>query len=177
MTALELAYQLPPGTFLSHILHEKNASEFRLNNYPEISLRALRNGKLGRIWPHYDLGIITLLFQDQVGGLEIEDRTRPGVFVPVECRSSSDLIVNVSETLTRWTNGQLPAGLHRVSPPPALKNIESAVVPQRFSIAYFCKANRDASVGPLKEFLTGEDAAYTEMTALEYHQQRLLSAY
>ncbi|KAF2420705.1 Clavaminate synthase-like protein [Tothia fuscella] len=176
MSALEEAYQLPQGVFCKRMTHEKNASEFRFNHYPSIEIEKLRAGKIGRIWPHYDLGVITLLFQDQVGGLEIEDRPS-GDFVPVETRSKSDLIVNVSEILTRWTNGRLPAGLHKVSLPPSLQNLEHGVVPERYSIAYFGKADRDASVGPLKEFVTGDKPRFEDMTAIQYHRQRLSSAY
>jgi len=67
--------------------------------------------------------------------------------------------------------------LHRVSPPTAHNYVESDVIREQFSIVYFCKADRDTSAGTLREFVVGDDAVFTEMTALEYHQKRLLSAY
>lgn len=179
LEALELAYHVPSGTFLSRVTHEKCASEFRINHYPEIRLNRLQDGTVSRIWPHFDLGVISLLFQDNVGGLEFENRKKKGSFYRVDCESSSHLIVNVSETLQRWTNGLLPAGLHRVSPPWNLEaNKEDITVPERYSIVYFCKADRDASVGPLKPFVPEDtEPVYENMSALAYQQKRLQSAY
>ena len=176
--ALEVALKLPHRSFLDKITHSHNASEFRLNHYPAMSVETLRAGRVSRIWPHFDLGVITLLFQDRVGGLEFENRERPGTFHRVECGKTSEMVVNVSETLQRLTNDHLRAGLHRVNIPEGLENEKTSLIPERHSIAYFCKADRDACVGPLRQFLMPDsETKYPDMTALEYHQQRLLSAY
>ena len=178
MEALEVAFSLPGGTFLKSMTHQNNASEIRLNHYPAIDVEEIRRGGVSRIWPHFDLGVITLLFQDGVGGLEFENRKRPGTFTRVGCGGPSEMIVNVSETLQRWTNGNLPAGLHRVNLPKDLEEKESGMLPERYSVAYFCKADRGASVGPLKQFVhEGSKPAYEDISAIEYHLQRLQSAY
>ncbi|OJD33865.1 gibberellin 2-oxidase [Diplodia corticola] len=178
LSALEEALNLPAGAFRGMVSND--ASEFRLNHYPSISVEEMRRGQKSRIWPHYDLGVITLLFQDSVGGLEIEDRTRGGndAFLPVTRGAPSELVVNISETFQRWTNGFIPAGLHRVTTPAHLKSLESGVLPERYSIAYFCKADRQANVGPLERFVTeNTPAAYDDVTAMQYQQRRLLQAY
>lgn len=180
LEALETALSVPPRTFNRLITHEANASELRLNHYPAIDVAELKKGDVSRIWPHFDLGVITLLFQDRTSGLEFEDRKHRGAgrFVRVESDDPRELIVNVSETLQRWTNGRLPAGLHRVGLPPELDGGEKEVLAERFSVPYFCKADRAATVGCLEPFVEpGAKAAYEDMTAIEYHQQRLLSAY
>ena len=178
MEALEVAFDLPRGAFLDKITHEHNASEFRLLHYPAIDVETIRGGRVSRIWPHFDLGVITLLFQDRVGGLEFENREEQGTFEGVECGSPSDLVVNISETLQRLTNGRLTAGLHRVNLPESLKDAKIGELPERYSIAYFCKADREASVGPLAQFVDEDTGTkYSNITAIEYHQQRLLSAY
>ncbi|KAL8897653.1 MAG: hypothetical protein Q9207_007103 [Kuettlingeria erythrocarpa] len=178
MEALEYAFHLPRGSFLDKMTHEKNASEARLLHYPAIDMQEINKGGVSRIWPHFDLGVITLLFQDGVGGLECENRERRGTFFGVKSNSSSELIVNVSETLQRWTNDVLPAGLHRVTVPKAFDKRESGIVPERYSVTYFCKADRDASAAPLPQFVaSGCEAKYDDMTAIEYHQSRLESAY
>lgn len=180
MEALEVALKLPPGAFLDKITHERNASEMRFNHYPAVDIKEIKQGRVSRIWPHFDLGVITLLFQDGVGGLEFENRApgQRGTFSRVECVAQSEMIVNVSETLQRWTNDCLPAGLHRVNVPEYMKNEETGTLPERYSIAYFCKADREASVGPLKQFVRdGIEPVYQDMLAIEYHRQRLQSAY
>lgn len=178
MEALEVAFNLPSGAFLDRITHKDNASEMRLNHYPAIDINDIKRGGVSRIWPHFDLGVITLLFQDGVGGLEFEDREQRDTFNRVECATQAEMVVNVSETLQRWTNDTLPAGLHRVNVPHYLEDKDVGTLPERYSIAYFCKADRGASVGPLTEFVQeGSKSMYREMSALEYHQQRLQSAY
>jgi len=178
MAALELACELPPGTFLEKTTHRYNASEMRLNHYPPIESAEIESGTVSRIWPHFDLGVITLLFQDTVGGLEFENRKQLDTFERVECGYPTEMIVNVSETLQRWTNGTLPAGLHRVNLPKDLAGNDGGVLPERYSIAYFCKADRSASVGPLEQFVRdGSDPKYEDISAIEYHQRRLQSAY
>ncbi|KAL8682572.1 MAG: hypothetical protein Q9186_001425 [Xanthomendoza sp. 1 TL-2023] len=178
MAALEVAFGIPPGGFVKSISNESNASEMRLNHYPAIDVEEIMRGKVSRIWPHFDLGVITLLFQDSVGGLEFEDRRQRDTFQRIECSNSSEMVVNVSETLQRWTNGSLRAGLHRVNGPPNLEGKESGMLLERYSIAYFCKADRSASVGPLKHFApTIDQQRYEQISALDYHLQRLQSAY
>ncbi|KAI0517552.1 putative gibberellin 20-oxidase [Xylaria bambusicola] len=178
MEALEVAMGLPSGAFLGKISHASNASEMRLLHYPELDVQEIRKGKVNRIWPHFDLGVITLLFQDGTGGLEFENREVPGTFSRVECGEHSDMIVNVSETLQRWTNNTLRAGLHRVNVPEHLEGKDTGILPERYSITYFCKANRNASVGVLKELMPQDMMPmYEDMTAIEYHTRRLQSAY
>ena len=178
MEALEAAFDLPSGAFLNRITHEGNASEMRLNHYPAIDINEIKRGGVSRIWPHFDLGVITLLFQDGIGGLEFENRDKSNTFNRVECETQAEMVVNVSETLQRWTNDALPAGLHRVNVPQCLEDKDVGTLPERYSIAYFCKADRAASVGPLRQFIQeGSEPKYQEMSGIEYHQQRLQSAY
>lgn len=178
LEALETASGIPRGSFTDKCTHENNASELRFNHYPPVSVAEIKAGAVGRIWPHFDLGVITLLFQDSVGGLEFGNREQPGTFERVPCGRPSEIILNVSETLQRWSNSVIDAGLHRVSLPLEMEDQETGMLPERYSIAYFTKADRNASVGSLKEFTaqTGEQL-FEDMTAIEYHKSRLLSAY
>lgn len=175
LKALELALGIPHGSFTARVSNA--ASEFRLLHYPSIDVQAIRSGLVSRIWPHFDLGVITLLFQDAQGGLEMQDRTTSR-FVPVDPGSCGEMVTNISETLQRWTNGAINAGLHQVTVPEAMKTMEEGVMADRYSVAFFCKADRQASVGPMEFFLSEtRPAEYKEMSAIEYQQQRLLTAY
>ncbi|KAF4552920.1 Non-heme dioxygenase in morphine synthesis N-terminal-containing protein 3 [Elsinoe fawcettii] len=176
LEALELSFDLAPGSFTARC--STSADELRLNRYPAIDVREINNGRVSRIWPHTDLGVITCLFQDRVGGLEIEDRGKLGSFLPVLRGSPCEMVVNVSETLERWTNGRLRAGVHQVTVPAYLKHASTGLVPARISVPYFVKADREASAGPLPDFVAdGEAPSFEDMTALEYHMQRLAKAY
>jgi isopenicillin N synthase-like dioxygenase len=176
LEAFELAMKLPAGSFTSKCT--SNASEVRLNHYPPIDIQELRRGTVKRIWPHTDLGVITMLFQDNRGGLEMEDREHLGSFVPIPSGSRSEMVVNISETFQRWTNNKVRAGVHQVTIPPHMKSLEEGVIPARYSNAYFVKADREAFVGSLGQFVDEKEPAfYEDMTALEYHQRRLATAY
>jgi len=81
----------------------------------------MRSGNASRIPPHTDFGIITILLQDLVGGLEIEDREHPAAFIPIRPKSLSEMIFNVSDTLQRWTKDELQGGVHRLTIPQHMK--------------------------------------------------------
>ena len=103
LSALEVSLSLPAGSFTDKCGQE--AGELRLNYYP--TLVQTNTSSVNRAWAHTDLGVITCLFQDSIGGLEIEDRAHRGQFHRVWPGRRSELVVNSSETLERWTNGKV----------------------------------------------------------------------
>ncbi|MCJ1250454.1 hypothetical protein MMC30_007682 [Trapelia coarctata] len=179
MEAMEVGLKLDPGILVQRCIPA--ASEIRLNHYPPVSLEELSKGKVKRTWPHTDFGIITLLFQDTVGGLELEDRSRPRTFVPVtpsNPNGPTEMVVNISDTFQRWSNGRIRAGLHQVDVPQAMKGKRSGICPDRFSSIFFFKADRNTSVGPLPAFVTPErPACYEDITALEYQKRKTAVLY
>lgn len=132
--ALEAAFGVEDGSLVERCIPA--ATDLRLTHYPPITVGEMRSGKTSRIAPHSDFGIVTLLFQDSTGGLEVEDRLHPGTFAPVPPTDTMEMIVNVGDTLERWTNGKLFGGVHRVAiPEPMLKDGEEAVLPERYSVS------------------------------------------
>lgn len=86
---------------------------------------------------HNDSGIITMILQDSIPGLQVMSE---GTLVDVESRPGT-LVVNLGEMLQAATNGYLRATAHQVvSPPPGQ---------QRISIAYFVNPRLDARFEPL----------------------------
>jgi isopenicillin N synthase-like dioxygenase len=149
----------------------------RFNHFPEVPAHLFEQGDTCRIWPHFDFGIITLVFRESLGGLEIEDRKHPGTFVPVPCNSRDEMLVNIGETFQRWTNEVLPAGLHRVTKPHKEQEVVGGIVPERYSVAFFCKADRDVSVGPFENFLVGRERKFDDITAIQYQEVRNRATY
>ena len=172
LEAIELGLALPPGSLASRTFPD--ASELRLNHYPSISARELSETNTRRIWPHTDLGIFSLLIQDDQGGLEFEDRANRGSFFPVLNEEPSDLIVNVSDILERWTNGVLRAGLHRVVVPLRQQQGKDegetdCVLPDRYSVVFLYRPGEEHSAGPMKDFVNADRPAICEEgTALTY---------
>lgn len=172
LQAIELGLDLPSGSMISRAFPD--ASELRLNHYPSISATELTTKNTRRIWPHTDLGILSLLIQDNEGGLEFQDRENPEFFLPVLNEEPADLIVNVSDMLGRWTNGVLPAGLHRVVPPQSskerfLQSNMDAILPDRYSVVFLFRPGEESSAGPMKEFVSNSrPAVCDEISALAY---------
>ncbi|KAB2569597.1 hypothetical protein BFW01_g427 [Lasiodiplodia theobromae] len=158
----------------------ENVSEMRLNYYPEIDIPSLRTGRMSRISEHTDFGTVTLLFQDSVGGLEVESQTQPGHYIPVEASSASEILVNIGDSLQRLTNDVLTSVSHRVTVPVSEQDRENGVLAPRYSVAYFAKVARHVSLKPMAEFvdeLAGRPAKYPDMTAFEWNQIKLQKIY
>ena len=127
-----------------------------------------------RISEHTDFGTVTLLFQDSIGGLEIEDQGMAGRYFSVPCNSTTEMIVNIGDCLQRWTNNRLRSTSHRVVFP----SDENTWVQDRYSVAYFGKPNREQSVGTLRELLReGESPKYEDISAWQYNQEKLILTY
>jgi len=97
--------------------------------------------------PHVDSGFVTLLAQDGVAGLEVEDRAGNWIGVaPTE----GTLVVNFGKLLERWTGGKVRATKHRV--------VGSGA--ERFSIPFFYEPAVDAVIAPLGLGDSFEPVAY-----------------
>ena len=63
------------------------------------------------VGPHTDFGVLTVLCQDSVGGLQVQDVNGDWLHAPP---IEGTLIVNVADLLTRWTDGAYKSTPHRV---------------------------------------------------------------
>jgi isopenicillin N synthase-like dioxygenase len=89
--------------------------------------------------------------------------------------SDKEVVVIISETLQRWTNGLVRAGVHRVT---RLRDIEGDEVPERWSLVYFNKADRHVNDGALREFLAKDkQLVYEDLNALENQNLRNAAHY
>ncbi len=96
--------------------------------------------------PHTDFGCLTLLLQDDAGGLEV--RSAGGDWIaapPVE----GAILVNTGDVVPVWSGGRWRSTAHRVANPPDR---------DRYSIAYFFDPSMDARIAPL-DISAGTSAA------------------
>ena len=61
--------------------------------------------------PHTDFGVLTVLCQDEIGGLEIQRRNGSWVAMPP---IPGTLVVNIGDLLERWSNRRYRSTVHRV---------------------------------------------------------------
>jgi isopenicillin N synthase-like dioxygenase len=103
----------------------------RLLHYPAVDRRVFATNPCQvRAGEHSDYGSITLLFQDQRGGLQV--RSPDGEFVdatPIE----DTCVVNAGDLLARWSNDTIKSTVHRVVEPPFG---DGDTHPSRYSIAW-----------------------------------------
>ena len=112
----------------------------RLLHYPPVAREtfAQKKGQV-RAGEHSDYGSITLLFQDERGGLQVESPN--GTFVDATPIPDT-IVINAGDLLARWSNDTIKSTKHRVVEPPRPPE-DGDTYPARYSIAYFCNPNFD----------------------------------
>ena len=113
--------------------------------------------------PHTDYGVITLLHQDDVGGLQVA--TRKGEWVTAHPIPGT-LVINSGDLLGRWTNNRFRSNPHRV--------INSSGR-ERLSIAMFIDPDFDTPIVPVVK--PGETSAYAPVTCGDYILARFDKAF
>ncbi|PLW15842.1 hypothetical protein PCANC_10584 [Puccinia coronata f. sp. avenae] len=150
--------------------HQESNNQIRLAHYPPIEADQLIQGVRERFGAHTDFGSITILFQDQVGGLQVENPSKPGQFLHVQPIEKT-VVVNVADLLMRWSNDTLRSTLHRVGPPDI-----SGVIPSRYSIPYFCGPDPKALIQCLPG-CSSSQPKYEPIHADEYIKMRMKTSY
>ncbi|KAK1273635.1 Gibberellin 2-beta-dioxygenase 8 [Acorus gramineus] len=117
----------------------------RLNRYPPCPL----SPEIFGLTPHTDSDFLTILYQDQVGGLQL---MKDSNWVAVKPNPDA-LIVNIGDLFQAWSNDLYKSVKHKVV---ANKRVE------RYSIAYFLCPSYDSVIGSCsgtslyKQFTFGE---------------------
>lgn len=104
--------------------------------------------------PHTDYGCLTLLYQDEVGGLQVFGKARQWLTAhPI----AGTYVVNIGDLLARWSNDRFVSTPHRVV---------NASGRERYSSGLFIDPNWDTLIEPV--VLPGEKARYEPVRCAEY---------
>jgi len=98
--------------------------------------------------PHTDHGIVTILWQDSLGGLEVMGKD--GNWISVTPLRGS-YVINIGELMKRWTNGRFKATVHRVV------HLQDK---SRYSMPLFCNPNFRTIVDPRDLGVSDAEAQY-----------------
>jgi isopenicillin N synthase-like dioxygenase len=162
MVGLALSLGLPEDHFRAFDVDP--LSTMRLLHYPPHPADAA-DGQAGA-GAHTDFGALTLLLQDDNGGLQVKhsDGTwinatpLPGAFV-----------FNIGDAIARWTNDLYRSTLHRVV------NVSGR---HRYSVAFFYSGNADHPLACLPGCLQpGEQPKYPPVTVEQHMREAYRSSY
>jgi isopenicillin N synthase-like dioxygenase len=146
-----LGHRLMAGLALSLGLEESYFADrctgepltlFRIFNYPPPA-----DSSLWGVGEHTDYGLLTILSQDDAGGLEVKSRSR---WVPAPPVPGS-FVCNIGDMLDRMTGGLFRSTPHRVRNPAPR---------DRLSFPFFFDPNFFARVRPIE--LTGQDLSHDD---------------
>lgn len=163
MSAFALALDLAPEFFEDK--HTGLTQTLRLLHYPPAE--SVSEGQLGA-GAHTDYGTLTVLFQDHVGGLEVQ--TLEGEWIPAPPIPGT-VVINTGDLIARWSNDFFKSTPHRVVPSPAAR--ENG----RQSIAFFSDPDPDVLIETFPSCVSAENPAkYGPITAGEHVQERILAS-
>ncbi|KAK1320135.1 Gibberellin 2-beta-dioxygenase 8 [Acorus calamus] len=121
----------------------------RLNRYPPCPF----SPEIFGLVPHTDSDFLTILYQDQVGGLQLMKDSK---WVAVKPNPDA-LIVNIGDLFQAWSNDVYKSVKHKVV---TNKRVE------RYSIAYFLCPSYDSLIGSCRE-----TSLYKQFTFGEFRRQ------
>ncbi|MDY7104965.1 MAG: 2-oxoglutarate and iron-dependent oxygenase domain-containing protein [Actinomycetota bacterium] len=141
MSGMALALDLPADHFRP--LYDDPLCWLRLLHYPPSSAARPGADQPG-CGAHSDYGSVTLLTQDDVGGLQV--KARDGRWLDVTTEPDM-LVVNLGDMIARWTNDRYVSTEHRVVSPTER---------DRYSMPFFTAPNYHTLVDAIPSCVTAE---------------------
>jgi isopenicillin N synthase-like dioxygenase len=162
LPALSAAVGLARGELDRHFAPPSTA--LRLIHYPPTPPD--RPEDLYGSHPHTDYGFLTILAQDDVGGLEVQ--ASDGAWFGVRS-APGEFVVNIGDVFARWTNDVFRSTPHRV--------INASSQRDRYSVAYFFDPSLDAVIECLPPFCRDTPARHPPVRFGDYYATRLDANY
>lgn len=154
-----------PGDFFERFT-DHSLDVLRMNNYalPAGSIRL--DTELTGMGEHTDYGIVTVLWADDVPGLQV---LSPSGHWHDVSPAPGALLVNLGDLTARWTNERWLSTLHRVKPP-----VVDGQIRRRRSAAFFHDGNIDAVISAIPSCIPdGDVATYLPITVGEHIHAKL----
>lgn len=117
------------------------------------------------VGPHTDFGVLTVLRQDDVGGLQVQDLAGDWVAAPP---TPGTLVVNVGDLLARWTNGAYRSTPHRVV---------NASGRERLSLVLAYDPGPETRIDPCDVFGEAVETPHAPITCGDYLEWRFAKAF
>jgi isopenicillin N synthase-like dioxygenase len=164
--AFALALDMPKD-FIA-VRHAGYDYTLRLLHYPPLA-EPPKPGQI-RAGVHSDYGTLTLLFQDDVGGLEV--LTARGEWIAAPSVPGA-ILINTGDLMERWSNNVFCSTKHRVGLPQ-----EENAGRDRYSMAFFCQPDADVEIICFPTCQSAENPPkYPPIKSGEYLLSRLQATY
>ena len=142
-------------------LTDHSIDVLRMNNYALPEGTVTLDGDLTGMGEHTDYGLVTVLWADQVAGLQVLGTD--GIWHDVSPVDGA-LLINLGDLTARLTNDRWMSTLHRVKPP-----IVDGTIKRRRSVAFFHDGNVDAVIETLPSHLDADDGLAYEPILVRDH--------
>lgn len=154
-----------PADYLNKYFEPAHTGFIRLNHYPVedplagAATEELPDADLG-VHHHTDAGALTILLQDEVGGLQVHRNDCWHEIPPVE----GGFVINTGDMMQVWSNDTYQAAMHRV------RAMDSS---DRYSIPFFFNPSAETRVSPLPTVISvSRPSAYRTINWAEFRGQR-----
>jgi isopenicillin N synthase-like dioxygenase len=158
MTGIALSLDLPEDYFADYC--RDGMTTVRLLHYPPQPAQA-PGGQKGA-GAHTDFGGLTLLRQDEVGGLQVWDQTSDG-WIHADPLPGT-YVVNLGDMIARWTNDRYRSTVHRVV------NVSGR---ERYSVPFFYTGNYTHKVECISTCLRPGERPKYPPTTVEAHMREM----
>ena len=142
---------------------QKPVADMVINHYFGLAEAVSLGGGDTASGAHTDHGIVTILWQDDSGGLEVMGPDGEWLAAP-PVRGS--FVINIGELMKRWTNGRFKATVHRV-----IHRKDAA----RYSMPLFCNPDFRTMVDPRQLGVSDKDAQYAPVLSGDFLVSRFQS--
>ncbi len=139
-----------PATFFN-AMYEKPLARGQLVYYPPSTAEDEADERFG-VAAHTDFGVLTLLLQDNSGGLQVQSKSGDWIEAPP---IPSTLVCNIGDLLERWSNNRFTSTLHRVV---------NRTTTARYSIPVFFDPNTDSIVDPKDLGVSDQESLFEPIT-------------
>ncbi|XP_057454616.1 gibberellin 20-oxidase-like protein [Lotus japonicus] len=131
----------------------------RINNYSALEAEKSVEDQVEGLGMHTDMSCITILYQDEIGGLQVRSHDDEGKWIDIT-PSEGSLVVNIGDMMQAWSNDKLRSSEHRV----VLKQPMN-----RFSLAFFwCFEDEKVVLAPEEVVGEGNKRVYSPFVCSEY---------
>ncbi len=157
MAAIAVSLDQPPEFFDAY--YEKPLARGQLVYYPPSTKADEAEHRFG-VAPHTDFGVLTLLLQDNSGGLQVQSTSGEWIEAPP---IPGTLVCNIGDLLARWSNNRFASTVHRV-----INRSANA----RYSIPVFFDPHPDTIVDPTALGVSRSKCKYDPVTVGQHISSR-----